>query len=394
MLLGPTFAYNGVDEYQYFQYRMVIPESEYFAYAIPAVSAFIVGLHITAGALKGEVLDQKGIAKYLKYNSTIPYVLIGIGFIASVLTRFVSGGLDFLFYLIGGFKYIGVFMILLGEKKMKILPLVLVYGSIIASSLGEGMFHDLVTWLIFLLCVYAIKIKVTTKIKLIGAFAFTMLILTIQLVKSTYREETRAGQQAGVETFANAYKQSSQDQSLFNMQKVAENNVRINQGFIITNIMRTVPSKVPFANGEELRQILEAAIMPRFLAPDKLMAGDRMIVYKYSGIPLRSGTSMALSSMGDAYVNFGISGGVVFMFFLGLLYSEVLKAFNRHSKNFPILLLFTPLVFYYPIRPDCELQTILGHLVKACFLIIVVFVVWKKKLRVYERPIDLNPALT
>ncbi len=146
-------------------------------------------------------------------------------------------------------------------------------------------------------------------------------------------------------------------------------------------------------NGEELQQILEAAFLPRILAPDKLQAGDRTILYKYSGIALRSNTSMALSAMGDGYVNFGVLGGILFMFLLGLLYSEVLKGFNRYSKNFPILLLFTPLVFYFPIRPDCELQTALGHLVKSCFLIFVVFFVWKKNFRITETPFDLKPAL-
>ena len=394
MLLGPTLAYNGLDEYQYFMYKMAVPESQYFGYAIPATLAFIIGLHITAGMLKGEILNQKEIVKYVRYNPTMPYILIGVGFVSSVLASFVPQSLDFVFYLLGGAKYIGVFMIILGGKKLKVLPLILVYGSIIGSSLGAGMFHDLITWLVFLLCVYAIKIKASTNLKLIGASVFTVLILTIQLLKGKYREDTRQGQEAGIETFANAYKQSTQNQSFFNMQSLAENNVRINQGFIITNIMKTVPDKVPFSNGEEMGEILQAALLPRLLAPNKLQAGDRYIVLKYSGIPLRSGTSMALSSMGDAYINFGVSGGVVFMFFLGLLYSEVLKAFNRHSKKFPILLLFTPLVFYYPIRPDCELQTILGHLVKSCFLIFVVFTIWKKQFRVFERPIELKPSFT
>jgi len=94
------------------------------------------------------------------------------------------------------------------------------------------------------------------------------------------------------------------------------------------------------------------------------------------------GTSMALSSLGDAYINFGIIGGIIFMFFYGLLFSEVLNAFYKNSFEYPILILFTPLVFYYPIRPDCELQTILGHLVKSSFLIFVMIQVWKIKFRV------------
>ena len=168
--------------------------------------------------------------------------------------------------------------------------------------------------------------------------------------------------------------------SMFDYKKLAASNVRINQGFIVTNIMYTVPEKVPFENGAELMRILEAAFLPRILAPNKLNAGDRAIFTKYSGIPLQEGTSMALSSLGDGYINFGIVGGCIFMFFFGLVFSEVLNGFFKVSRFYPFILLFTPMVFYYPIRQDCELQTSLGHLVKSCFLIYVMVIFWKKDL--------------
>ena len=158
--------------------------------------------------------------------------------------------------------------------------------------------------------------------------------------------------------------------------------------------MRNVPKNVPFADGEELMQILEAAFLPRVLAPNKLNAGDRGIFMKYTGMSLSKGTSMALSSVGDAYVNFGRWGGCIFMFFLGLLFSEVLNGFYRYSKYYPFLLLFTPLVFYYPIRPDCELQTSLGHLVKSCFLIYLLVLFWKRDIsRIRQKKPVHQPAL-
>ena len=86
---------------------------------------------------------------------------------------------------------------------------------------------------------------------------------------------------------------------------------------------------------------------------------------------------MGLSSLGDAYLNFNVFGGVICMFILGLFYSAVLNYFYKKSKSFPAVILFTPLIFYYPIRPDCEMQTILGHLVKSAFLILVIINVWK-----------------
>jgi hypothetical protein len=145
--------------------------------------------------------------------------------------------------------------------------------------------------------------------------------------------------------------------------------------------MKTVPGKVPFENGKELEIILESSILPRILAPNKLNSGDRFIFMKYSGIPVIEGTSMALSSVGDAYINFGEFGGCIFMFFYGFLFNQFLKLFYRKSKGFPIAILLTTVVFYYPIRPDCELQTILGHLFKSTIIMFFILSVWKHQFK-------------
>ena len=126
--------------------------------------------------------------------------------------------------------------------------------------------------------------------------------------------------------------------------------------------------------------ILEAAFLPRILAPNKLKAGDNSLVLKYTGLWIRQGTSMSISALGDGYINFGTFGGSIFMFFFGLIFNITLNGFQRFSKDFPIILIFTPLVFYYPIRPDTALQTGLGHLVKASFLLYFIMIFWKKDL--------------
>ena len=257
----------------------------------------------------------------------------------------------------------------------------LVSGSIVLSSLSNAMFHDLLTWLIMLGAVLAIKYKPGQNVKLAAFASFVILAVIIQQVKGTYRATITQGE-GGLESFQQAYENVNENTGFFNFQNLAASNVRINQGFIVTNIMKTVPAKVPFANGEELRLLVEAAILPRIIAPNKLQAGDRALFTKYTGLGVRQGTSMGLSSVGDAYINFGIIGGSIFMLVLGLLYNEVLKALHRYSRYYPVLLLFTTLIFYYPIRPDCELQTILGHLVKSCFLIYVVFLFWKSYFKV------------
>ena len=371
--IGPVLAYNGLDEYQYPLYRMLIPESEYFGYALPAVISFIIGLHITAGNLIGEHIDVEQVKKYVQQNKKLPYIFIVMGFCTSIVSSFLPAELAFVFVILGGFKFVGLFMLILGQEQLAVGPMAVVLGSIVMSSLGEGMFHDLLTWLIFTGAIFLIRYKPSIPVKVGLCTAFILLSVVIQQIKQELRANLSRGGKGGLETLSSAYYSQQEKDGIFSFASLAPSNVRINQGFIITNIMNTVPSKVPFSNGEELKIILEAAFLPRFLAPNKLKAGDRTIFMKYSGIELGEGTSMGLSSLGDAYLNFGIFGGCIFMLVLGLFYSEILKIFHRHTFKYPILILFVPLIFYYPIRPDSELQTLLGHVVKSCFLLWIIF---------------------
>ena len=364
---------------------MQIPDVEYFSYVIPAVVSFIFGLHWLSNNLKGEILDQAAIKSYVARKKDIPYILIAIGFISGLIANIFSTGFDFVLYLLDSFKYIGVFMLILGEVSLTIIPLILVFGSIILSSIGQGMFHDLLIWVIFLAAVIAMQYRPKASFKAIFVFAFIIFSISIQLLKSDIRgARTGGADDSGLNTLTRAYEQSLAENAFFSLKALAESNLRINQGYIITHIMKTVPLKEPFANGSEMNEILTAAILPRFLAPDKLTAGNREIFMKYTHFQLKKNTSMGLSSVGDAYINFGITGGCIFMFLLGLLYNEILKAFHRFSRTFPVLLLFAPMVFYYAIRPDSELQTNLGHLVKACFLIYVVFWLWKNDFKFFN----------
>ncbi|HVZ96958.1 MAG TPA: hypothetical protein VG847_08795 [Chitinophagaceae bacterium] len=377
--VGPTLAYNGLDPYAYFMYRMKIPEENYFAYAIPAVCLFILGTHINAGKYKGEVVDTKRIAIFVDRNPRLPYMFIIFGLLASVISARLSSELAFVFYLLGSLKFIGLFMLLLGTKRLKIIPLIIVTLSIVSSSLNSGMFHDLITWSVYAASIFAIKYKFGFNVKMMGLAAAVFVVTTIQVLKGNFRTQqaTNKSIDSGADLFAEVYQQKSKSGGLFNLNDLAQSNVRINQGFIITNIMHNVPEVVPFQNGAEMYKILEAAILPRILAPNKLNAGDQKIFMKYSGIGLAPGTSMGLSSLGDAYINWGVLGGCIFMFFLGLFYCVILNTFQKYSADYPALILFTALVFYYPIRPDCELQTILGHVFKSLFFIWVIFQTWK-----------------
>lgn len=384
MLVGPSFAYMGLDETQYFKYRMQVTEWEYFSYAIPAVISFIVGLNMFSN-LRGEMLQEQKIKEYVRLHPKMAYLLIAVGFSTSVASSFFSSAFDLVFFLLGSFKFIGAFLLIIGGLRLKPLPLVIVFGSIILSSLGSAMFHDLVTWFIFLLAVLALKYKPPVPVKAAFAIGFILLVVIIQQLKGVYREATQfQGKEGNLDVFGDVYQQQSDKTGFFDKASLAKSNVRINQGFIVTYILRNVPTNEPHANGTEFYQIVEAAFLPRFLAPNKLKAGDNSFFTKYSGIPLREGTSMSLSALGDGYINFGYAGGCAFMMALGGLFNFVLTRFHKIGLRYPIAILFTPLVFYFPIRPDTALQTGLGHLVKGCFLLYMIYVFYKQEF--YVRP--------
>ena len=389
MLVGPSFAYNGMDVFQEGYYKMQIPEAEYFNYAIPAVLVFIFGLNIKSERLQGERPNVSKIKEFVKFNESVPFVFIAVGFFAGFSINYFSSDLKFVFSVLSVFKFIGLFLIILGEKKIKPTYLIFVMGSIISTSIAQGMFFDFLTWVIFLSSIYAIKFKPSFYLKILFTIFLVFLAFIIQQLKGEYREATWVqGQQANIQTMTKALKKKDQKSGIFSLESLASANLRINQGYIITNIMKTVPEIVPFQNGDELKLILESALLPRIIAPDKLNAGDRMIFMKYTNFPVIEGTSMGLSSLGDAYINFGVIGGCLFMLFYGLIFNLFLKMIYKNSFKYPILILFSSVIFYYPMRPDCELQTILGHLLKSTFIVFVIINIWSYKFRYKKNKIS------
>lgn len=391
MFIGPVLAYNGVDKFQLDVYKMKVPEDVYFSYVIPAVCLFILGLHFKAGKLKGEVLNLEGINSLSDSSYfTIAYTLIGVGFLSSIVSEFfLASGVRFIFYLMSNFKFIGAFMCILNKKRMKPVMVIIIAASLISSSLLRGLFHDLLTWLMMLGAVFTIRYKPSTLVKIGSLVFFVLLVIVIQQLKGSYRAALSNNQAGGLATFTQSYEEKESKNEIFNSDELAKSSVRINQGFIITYILKRVPDQVPYSNGSELRSILESAFLPRLLAPDKLQANDETVFIKYTGLNLGGDTAMSISSVGDAYVNFGPWGGSIFMFLLGLFYSTILKLFYKFSFTTPLLILFTPLVFYFPIRPDSDLHTNLGHVVKACFLIFFVFIIWRENFLLKKRQIQL-----
>ncbi|MES2628589.1 MAG: hypothetical protein V4616_06430 [Bacteroidota bacterium] len=388
-LIGPALVYGVFADYQLETYKMKLTSDEYFSFTLPAILLFHIGLWIGEGK-KGLVIDlekvQNGLARVEKWA----YSFLIIGFVASLATPFFPTSLGFVFYLLGGVKYCAVFMLMLGRSKVPKTVLVLVFGGLLLSAFTQVMFHDLLTWVLFLAIFAAVRYKFAFSTKLLGLSIFIVLVLFLQLVKIFLRQEIwKNNKEFSTEVLIDVTATASAEKKgIFSKESIAPNLVRINQGWIVTNVMTNVPRKVPHTNGDLMYMYFEAALLPRFIAPDKLRAGDPEIFIKYSGHMIDKGTSMGLSPMADGYVDFGWNGGIIFLGVYGLAYGLALRYYRRLSDKNALWLIFIPLIFIYPIRPDCETQTSFGHFVKASFLLWLLFTLF------FKNAVEVNTAVT
>jgi hypothetical protein len=118
-----------------------------------------------------------------------------------------------------------------------------------------------------------------------------------------------------------------------------------------------------------VNKYIEAALLPRFLAPNKIKSGDKEIFNKFSGHSINENTSMGLGIFSDGYIAYGTFGVYIFAFVLGLIFCITFKLVERWTKISPFYVLLLLPMLNYAVRPDCELQTTINHLVKS----IVVF---------------------
>lgn len=374
-LVGPAIFYNGgEDAYGNSTITMGVSEEIYMSFAIFSIIAFLSGLYFFNPKL---LLDDYKIKlkKILIFNPKLSLILFSVGLFAQILKGLNSfTDLTFLIYLLQGLTFAGGFLALFNVVKPKFTYLSIAIALVTAEAISLAMFHDFLIWVIVSGAFISIIIKPNFTQKIVAGLFIIFLAVIIQSVKVDYRALTSGSSEVnrGVGNIENAAKEVKQGDGFFTEESLVKQVIRINQGWIVSNAMATVPSKIQYSYGEELLDVLVAAFFPRFLFPNKLKSGDTELVMKYTGLTIREGTTFALSCLGDAYVNFGKWGGVLFMFFYGIFVSWIYKIMIKKSKKSPLIILFIPLLFHHFIRPDTELQTALGHLIKSTFLIYAV----------------------
>ena len=361
-LLSPAVTYQvDLDK---IAYAMKISSDDYFLLAIPGFLFFALGMFTLPTRIFRPNFSE--ISKSAVINERFLYQMTLIGVLFRLCSDFFTSEFAFFFYLVSLVRFIGVFALFGSNPRKHRYLALLVIGFEMYNGFRAAMFHDAVMWIIFFALYYIYISKPSLSVKIIGASTLIIFVLLIQSFKSEYRDLVwRGGATADIETISEVGLAKANYANLTGENNLLETLNRGNQAWIFASTVDNMDRNNDFQGMNNVVLYMESALLPRFLAPNKIMSGDRWLFNRFSGHEIRSGTSMGLGVFSDGYIAYGKWGVFMFSFVLGLLFSFTFKLVEGWSKISPFYVLLILPILNYAVRPDCELQTTINHLVKS-----------------------------
>lgn len=374
-VVAPILSYHFYTQSQF--YYMSIDEDMYMAYNVPAIIAFSAGLFITFFPRKYILnfgLGKLDEVEQIKYKKKGLFLFI-VGLLTTFLVRFpIPPSLRFFLFLLTFLSYIGAFYLYRSNISYKWLWLLLAFSPTLFNATASSVFHEMFLWGGFIIVMYTFinKSSLITKLGLISMSVF--IVILISSVKKEFRAQ-RSGNEnvrgtAATQEFFSLINEQVVENKTTNNEEFAQDFVdRINQGWIIARVMYVVPEYEPFADGETIEDGLWAAIVPRVFVPDKMRAGGQTNFERFTGLTL-TGTSMNLGIVGEAYGNYGSTGGIIFMFIYGFLFNIILHILRTKGIKTEEYLLWIPFLFLYSVKAEDDFGTSLNYLTKSAIVMI------------------------
>jgi hypothetical protein len=235
-------------------------------------------------------------------------------------------------------------------------------------------------WILFFGIFFIYIIKPTLKTKIFAITFVLILVLFIQSIKQSYRQEVWYGEKvASISTVSEVGSKNAKTEVILGEENLLGSLTRSNQAWIFASTVDNMNRNKNFQGLSIVYKYLEASLFPRFLAPDKIRSGNKEIFNTFSGHIINSGTSMGLGIFSDGYIAYGTIGVYFFGLALGLIFAFTFKLLEGWAKISPFYVLFIFPLLNYAVRPDCELQTTINHLSKGIML--YGLIVWYTKKR-------------
>lgn len=358
---------------------MLVPESEYFSYALPAISAFVGILcwPIDSAKVSDEGAQLQNLinnikAKLQKQPRVGLYIII-TGVLMFFFGRFLPAALQFVTTLFFWGAFAGILYIYYTDNfKRKKLTLFGFAFLILANAVQSGMFTIVAYMGITLFSFFFLSSKTGFFKKAIIFVIGTCLLLLIQEVKMTFRRMTWMENYQGNKMLLFGelmFEKAGNLDNLFSEKAFFPIYYRANQGFNVTLVMRRFPNVQPYDNGSMLATTLAASLVPRLFWPDKPTAGGKNNMKHYTGVTLR-GWSTNVGPLGEAYGSFGPIGGIVFMFVIGAFIRWSYRLMFSLSRKVPFLIFWLPVLFYQvTYSAESDTLQILNSLFKSAFFV-------------------------
>jgi hypothetical protein len=364
-LLAPILTYQFYDNDV--SYPMKIKADQYFSLMIPGFLLFYIGMY----AFKSNIFKPSfsKIREYSVPNESMLKSAVFIGVLLKLFSGALPTSLSFVFYLFSLIRFVGAFSLYNVSPKKYYFYVIIVLGFEFYQAIMIAMFHDAIMWFVFFLLflVYVNKPSITSKI--IGLSIFIFIILFIQLLKGEYRQSTWSGERkAGLKTAIELFQANKNDNVLTNENNLRGTLNRSNQAWILASTINNMETYKDFQGMNNVLNYLKAALLPRFLAPNKITSGNQEHFSKFSGHEIGENTSMGLGIFADGFIAYGIWGLWIFGFALGLIFSLSFKLVERWSKISPFYVLFLLPMLNYAARPDCETQTTINQISKSILM--------------------------
>lgn len=358
---------------------MPIPPEQYFSFVLPAVLAFLLGMFFIGGKKPPvdedkQIMDLLGrIREVLRGNASIGFLLIGIGVFFYFLKPVLPGPLEFIGNLTHLFIFPGLLYIHFQPAlKGKVFVYLFVALFFLADAARTGMFTVVFYMGITVGSMLFLGSRISFKFKLMGFVLAISCTFILQLAKLAYRTNALASNKSevGINSLQNIFaEKASGFNTIFSQNAFFPIYARMNQGYNVSLVMRRIPYKQPFDNGTSIYKSLAASVVPRLLWPDKPQAGGAYNMEHFAGFKIK-GWSTNIGPIGEAYGNFGSTGGIIYMFFFGLFIRWAYLLVFKFARINPVLFLWFPVLFFeitYSMEND-SLQA-LNSFLKAGFFI-------------------------
>jgi hypothetical protein len=384
-LLMPAIVYHVYND-DYFvialRYDMTVSADVYYGFMFPAIVMMIIGMKLPTVFQRSYAQRFKVavavVKQYLKGKGNLGVLLIAIGFVTTLMKSFVTGQLAYVVYLFSLLLYVGTLYTYFSDHRLRIWYLTGGAIVITAGALAQGMFGELLYITILVLLLILLEKKVKTWVKYTVAIVGFFAVLLLQSVKADYRSITWRGVGRGDQSNTEAFFTLIMDrlatpERFYDLELMFPTVNRFNQGMLVGKVLDHVPNRAPFAEGETIFLSLAATFVPRVMWPDKPTAGGHYNMERFAGFRIE-GVSMNISPMGEAYGNYGVQGGIFFMFIYGLFFALLILFLMNYVRKRPTIILWFPILFLNSVQIETDILMVLNSLIKN--IIFVAFCYW------------------